>query len=167
MRVDRMKKSRSSAKRHAKARKPVGGQRAEEGRENRRAEADDQRIEEALDDPRGTGDHHVAVAGDLLVPCLGRRQLGDEIVRLMRLHREQIDKSLERRREEHLRRIGDRVRLRLEGGRSDPGERQNRDHRVKDDDDGGEPPRQRGRLGERARRRNGAHCCFTQLSALT
>ena len=139
--------------RHAKARKPVSGQRSEKRRENGRAEADDQRIEEALDDPRRTGDHHVAAAGDLLVPCLGRRHLGDEIVRLTRLHREQIDKSFERRREEHLRRIGDRVLLRLEGGRPDPHQRQNCDDGVKDDDGAGQPTDERRRLGERTRRR--------------
>jgi hypothetical protein len=59
------------------------------------------------------GNDHVAVAGNLLVPCLGRRQLGDEIVRLMRLHREQIDEPFERRFEEYLRRIRNRVFLRL------------------------------------------------------
>ena len=137
MRVDRMKNKQVVGERHAKARKPISRQDPKEGRENGRAEADDQRVEEALDEPRRAGNHHVAVAGNLLVPCLGRRQLGDEIVRLMRLHREQIDKSFERRLEEHFRRIRDGVLLRLEGGHPDPYQRQDRDDGVKDDDSAG------------------------------
>ena len=80
---------------------------------------------------------------------LGGGSLAMKSCGLMRLHREQIDKSLQRRLEEHLRRIGDRVRLRLEGGRADPDQRQDRDDGVDDDDRAGQPADERRRLGER------------------
>jgi hypothetical protein len=48
-------------------------------------------------------------------------------------------KPLERRLEEHLRRIRDGVLLRLEGGRSDPYQRQDRDDGIEDDDGAGQP----------------------------
>ena len=41
-------------------------------------------FDEALDEPRRTGNHHVAVAAIFSYQVFGRRQLGDELVRLMR-----------------------------------------------------------------------------------
>ena len=48
--------------RHLEAREAVGGERAEEHRAEGRAEGDDQRIDEARQEVRRAGDHHVALA---------------------------------------------------------------------------------------------------------
>ena len=92
----------------------------EEDRKERRAKADHQRIDKARYHFRRSGNHHVVLADEFVVPGGCRREIGDELARLPGAHGEQIDVAFERRLEDHLGRIGDGVALRLERGRRDP-----------------------------------------------
>src|SRR5246500_193958 len=73
------------------------------------------------------------LANELVVPGRRRRQLCDEIRRLAGAHGEEVHIALQRRLEEDFWRISDRIALRLECGRRDPEQRQDRDHGIEDD----------------------------------
>ena len=120
--------------RHLEARESIGREHAEEDGEEGRAESDDDGVGEAPDDVRRPGDHHVPRTHQLVVPGGRGRQARHVFRRLPGARREQIDVALERRAEQHLRRIGDRVGRRLEARRDDPQKRDDGDQRVDDDD---------------------------------
>src|SRR6202007_1785093 len=107
--------------------------RAKQNRKEGRAEPDDERVDEARYDLGWAGDHHVVGAHELLVPAICRGEARYELRRLARADGEEIDVALERRLEQQLRRIGDRIRGRLEGGRAYPQQGHDGDHRVEDD----------------------------------
>ncbi|MCY1234520.1 hypothetical protein D9M72_471050 [compost metagenome] len=148
--------------RNLEAREGVGGGRAEHNAEHGRAEADDHRIGKPLGKARRTGDDEAILANQPVIPGL---RLADRLQLLLGkpgARREDVDIAFHRRRKEGLGRIGDRVGGRLEARRDDPDKRQDRDQRVANDQDPGEPLLPLRRLG------NGiAHRCLTLFRALT
>ena len=123
----------------------IGRERAEEDRQERRAEADDHRIQEPLAELRRTNDHHVVLADDLVSPGL-RRVGGEEVFGLARPGRKEVHVAFEGRFENDLRRVGDRVGGRLEPGEPDPDQRDHGDDGVEDDKAARDPLCTRGRL---------------------